>query len=520
MFHDIWCAMSVSPSQVKSGILLSSVQHMVSRSLREYVEGMKQKRHPSRSVEEGKPHEPVPFPSTSSLSYDPYYGDSETASVTRFPLQETIPEEPKVPVKSEDSPVERNEEHQPGPPQGQDMTGQGAITTTAVEREKKLTLNTKDAHEPKVPELASPTQGNAQLGTLDHHQSSSSIHQITASTGQAVPHLPASKNIELKTQNSTTVTENRSYALATKRGMEPSTSDIVKMNVPSIPFQTTLTPVAERVCSDHDVTRPTSRLNSIIQPHDPQLEVPGELAPVRQAHSDTEASSVERDESVSSDTLKRKALRSKPKIIKLTFIEFIKETKVIQCELLTSNGKILKYQFSLKYDKPEEMFLKFVTAGHLTEQDKDEFLHQSEQVIQKVKGTSSTREYKMDHSDPKLPSLGILDSGKHPTGAASSTPMETPAMTDPQRPPGKESLERMAHPTDGKDASRQTVVSRASGLSEIQRSEPVAKMALPDPGPIKDSAPGTGVPHSTVDQVGVSTSVCVSQCVHFDSKLM
>ena len=58
-------------------------------------------------------------------------------------------------------------------------------------------------------------------------------------------------------------------------------------------------------------------------------------------------------------TLKKKGARGKSKQIKLNFVEMTDE-KVVKCALVTVTGQMVNFQFSMKYDKPVVMFQKLV----------------------------------------------------------------------------------------------------------------------------------------------------------------
>lgn len=61
---------------------------------------------------------------------------------------------------------------------------------------------------------------------------------------------------------------------------------------------------------------------------------------------------------------KKKPVRPKVKQLKLTLVEVKQDKgdKVVKCTLATSVGQVVNFQFSLEYDKPQEIFQKFVSG--------------------------------------------------------------------------------------------------------------------------------------------------------------
>lgn len=488
---------------------------MVSRSLREYIEGVKQKRHPGRIVDEGKEKggEKTLEPKTNPPSHTP--SPSPAGANEPTPVDnELVP--PKVQsqlsvdettssVKPDDGAGPKSETQPGGTVQGQDMTGQGAMPTGTIERDRTLSLNMSKVQEPKQPDLVSPTL-HPNLPLPDHPLST--VQQITASTGQAIP-----QDSGLKSQSSSTLSDKKSYASVTKKPPSQNGADShSNANLSSAQPQLGTGSSAEKHIPEasppsQDLKPPSVRSENLLSTpsHDIQSDTSAESTPVHQSHSDTEYSSTsgqpnEKDKTAANGTLKRKAQRGKPKPIRLTLLESNSDNKVIKCQLVTSNGKILKYQFSLKYDKPEEMFLKFVKAGHLTDQDKDEFLQQSNLVIRsvKVKGKESKTdpsESKTDSSESKLPNLGIQDSSKprqDPLSTIVTSPTETPPISDTQgsAKEGPESSQsssqsdarssKSVHFNEGiskPDMFKPAIVSQ-TGLQEVQHSEPAVKTSL------------------------------------------
>ena len=486
---------------------------MVSRSLREYVEGVRQKRHPGRIVDEGK-EKGGTEPKSNPLSHTP--SPSPAVANEPTPVDELV--SPKVQsqlsvdettssVKPDDGAVPKNETHPGGAIQGQDMTGQGAIPTGTIERDRTLSLNMSKLLEHKQSDLVSPTLSSNQ--PLTEHPLST-VQQITASTGQAVP-----QDSGLKSQSSSTLSDKKSYASVTKKTPSQNGADShSKVNVSSTHSQlgsgsTVENHIPEATAPSQDLKPPAVRSENFLSTpsHDMQSDTSAESTPVHQSHSDTEYSSTsgqpsEKDKTVTNGTLKRKAPRGKPKPIRLTLLESNSDNKVIKCQLVTSNGKTLKYQFSLKYDKPEEMFLKFVKAGHLTDHDKDEFLQQSNQVIHsvKVKGTSASKESKINltesnPSEPKPPNLAIQESSKprqDPLSTLVSSPVETPPISDTQGgvKEGPESSQtssqsdtrssKSVHFNEGnsKPETIKPIVVSQTGLLEFQHSEPLVKTSV------------------------------------------
>ncbi len=61
-------------------------------------------------------------------------------------------------------------------------------------------------------------------------------------------------------------------------------------------------------------------------------------------------------------TGKKKPVRGKGKL-RLNFLEvFGNKDKVVKCSLVTSGGQMVYFQFSMEYDKPQEIFQKFVRS--------------------------------------------------------------------------------------------------------------------------------------------------------------
>ncbi len=450
---------------------------MVSRSLREYVEGIKHKlqgRNKSENANaDGKLAEPKtefsqtlsPSPGT-TVETTPIDSDLTPAPVQRQSSvlsDSSKPEDQAVPKESV---------------QGLDMTGQGAIPIPA-DRERSMILSMNKGLEVKTSDPLSP------VNQPTAEQAPSTGQQITASTGQAAPQANSAKELGTKSTFASHVTESKSYSLAVKEG----TSTIDKL-----PFEPT---------QETGYTPSVQELGIPVQ-----SDASGESTPVHQS-DDSGLGSMN-----SGGTLKKKGQRQKGKGIKLTLIEHISDTKKLVCQLATSNNKVLKYQFSIKYDKPEEMFKKFVIGGYLTEQDKDEFILQCNQLIKSVK---TARDSKMDLQETKL---GIQEQGKsRPSTETTSSPpteiaepaqklsIEQISQSDPKVPKntntGSPKLEPVKHP----------LVPPADAPQILPINE-----TLMTPEPPKDtinplSASDSSVSLSSAQVVVENVSVCVVRCM-------
>ncbi len=435
---------------MKSRVLDLSVQQMVVRSLREYVEGVKQKLQGRSKTDntnaDGKLAEPKPdlFSQTPSPSpgttneTSPTDSDASPAPVQRQASGQASGQSEMVKPEEQVVPKELL--------QGLDITGQGTIPTLAY-KERSMSINMSKGSETKTSDLLSPVSQHASEQNLSTGQ------QITASTGQSVPQMNSMKVLSARSQSTSTVMESKSYSLAVKEGSstERHTGGL------SI-----------------EATQETGYLsaNSL-----QELSIPG---PPDTSNDDSGVSM----SSGGAGTLKKKGQRQKGKGIKLTLIEHLSETKKLVCQL-TSNSKLLKYQFSIKYDKPEEMFKKFVTGGYLTEQDKDEFILQSNQLIQSVK---KGKDLKIEMTETKL---GIQEQGK---SRASAEPLISPP-TETAESVSKLSIEQtsQSEPRSSKNASPKLEPSKQSQGSQVPTTE--AQQIAPTMDRMVTPEPSKEIPH-------------------------
>ncbi len=458
---------------------------MVSRSLQEYVEGLKHKLQGRNKTELTKPK--AEFSQTPSPSPGTIIEAAPVESeLTPAPLQRQASAlSDSSSSKLEDQTVSKEST------QGLDMTGQGAISTTA-ERERSMSLVMNKGLEVKTNDPLSPvSQPSAE-------QAPSTGQQIAASTGQPVPQANSAKELSAKSMLASNVVESKSYSLAVKEGV--LTEKHTGSTLDKLPIE------------------PTQETGYISTPNVQELAIPvpsdasGESTPIHQPSQSDDSGLGSM--SNGSGTLKKKGQRQKGKGIKLTLIEHISETKKLVCQLATSNNKVLKYQFSIKYDKPEEMFLKFVKGGYLTEQDREEFILQCNQLIKSVKKTRD----KMDlQSETKL---GIQEQGKSRPSVEPTTSPPTEISESAQ----KLSIEQISQ-SDSKlsknTGSLKLEPAKDSVVPPIDTSQilPMSETTLVTPEPLRDlvnplSVPSNGVSVSSggLTQKGQVVDI-VSLCV-------
>lgn len=366
---------------MKSGIVDNNVQQVVSRSLREFVVDLRNKlQGRNKADNEGKLAEPKLV--TVSQSPSPAPGNAYEATPTEtvsIPVQ--LQRQPSVTAETS-KPDESTAPKESVP--GLDMTGQAAIPVQSEKEKvglnlsKALEMKTSKQSETKTSNVVSPVSQPSSEHALGTGQ------QITASTGQAVPQTTSLKE---QPQSSAPISEPKSYS-------------VVGLVNEKQPIEAT--------------QESSGYLSAHVQELSIQSDASAESTPVHlPPHSDDSGVSI----TSGGGTLKKKGRGQKARGIKLTLIEHNTDTKVLVCQLSTSNNKLLKYQFSIKYDKPEEMFKKFVTAGHLTDLERDDFIQQSNQLIHKYK---KNRDLKNEVQESKPPNLSIQETTRPRAGTEPS----------------------------------------------------------------------------------------------------
>ena len=434
---------------------------MVSRSLREYIEGIRQKIQGRNKADNTNADMKMTETKSDTLSHSPSPAVANETPPTDLEQSSTqVQRQPSTssePPKPEEGGVSKESV------QGPDMTGQGAIPVPA-DRERILPLNVNKPQTPipKSNDLLSPVSSTSQ--PLSEHAPSTG-QQITASTGQAVPQPGVAREVGLKSQNSSASSEAKSYSLAVKEGLTSDTGSTTsisdKLSLESSQESGHLKPVTH---SESVLTTPVQELHI-------HSDNSTESTPVHQPpHGESESGA---SGAGGKGTLKKKNPRPKPKGIKLLFKSYNFEKKTITCQLATNNGKLLEYKFSITYDKPEEMYRKFVKGDYLTEQDKAEFIRQSNELIQSVK---KGRDSRTEIQESKPVNLGIQEQSK---SRNSTEPTLSPPSEIAESAPKLSSTEQM--PQNDSRSSKSVHFSNGSpkldprsvSMSEHQRSESV-----------------------------------------------
>ena len=491
---------------MKSGILHNSVQQMVSRSLREYVEGVKQKYQGRNKADNTNADVKIPEMKSEAVSHSP-----SPATANETPPTDSEQPSAQVPQRQPSTSTEPSKSEEGGvskePVQGLDMTGQGAMPAPS-ERERNLPLNVNKTQTPlpKTVDLLSPVSTSTSQPFSEHAPSTG--QQIAASTGQAVPQPGVARDSGYKSQSVSTSSEPKSYSSVVKESLASEAVSGPSSEKPSLD-------TSQESGHLKSVTHTESVLSTPLQELQLQSDNSTESTPIHQPpHGESESSVSGMGGRDKMGLLKKKPPRHKTKGIKLLFKNYNSETKTIVCQLNTSNGKILEYKFSITYDKPEEMYRRFVKLDYLTEQDKAEFIRQSNELIQSVK---KGRDSKTEPQESKPINLGIQEQGRSRASVepALSPPSETaesvPKLSTEQVLQNDPRSSKSVHFGNGSPK-----LEPSKSTSEHQRTESVTSdtMVAPDTREVSNplsSSSGTSVgvkSQPPVESVSGPLSVC------------
>lgn len=388
---------------VKSGILRSEDQKQVSRSIREYLDSHKQK---LRAQQEGREKQPQP-PATGEALPEGDGGQapklSRQVSAAEGSEGEAgegnhrSPELPPVTTTQEKGRVTPS-----GLPPMQDPgTGKSEVITSPVQGASKPLL--------EPPPSGLTLSGQVQLvleqqkspnvgpGAADDYANSSHPLAKSKPANEAVP-VPGRESSKLvpvasdpsPQQGNESLSRTGSLSRSHSEDQQPASTQ--QQQLPPMSSSQETTPTSTTTASTQSLPEKHPEGPQTLQQNPPaegSLE-PQPTPPATTATTTTAATTATTSSTFSTATSssslngsKKKPSRGKKKL-RLNLVE-VMEDGVAKCTLATAGGQVVKFQFSVEYDKPQEIFQKFVKARHLVEPDQGEFIQQTERLLSEAK---------------------------------------------------------------------------------------------------------------------------------------
>ena len=375
--------------QVKSGILGNDVSKNVLRSLREYVDDIKQKRQPRKDLAPPEPKANIPIQqqtipeATEQETMQPKFirqnsGTEGNATSIVKGTEGGVVCESVPPVISDPVGVANVEKGRVTPSQlppvsdqGTNSTKQSELTSPVVQQKPRTLSEPSTNLTAPGPGPTLPVQTVPPLSSNATPSEQTTVSDEKPKTKPPVnqPPVPSEPQLPLSlapSQSTQIVVEKQSSegslsvpstsALTT----ETTTPPLQTAHVEDTPSSSTLQVSGVQVDKTSSESTPVHQLEAI------SSSSLNDAHPTQASASTTDlkVEKLDKDKATVGDskngTMKKKSQRAKTKQLKLTFVEVTGE--VIKCKLVTSAGNMVNFQFSIKYDKPEVIVLKFVSC--------------------------------------------------------------------------------------------------------------------------------------------------------------